>query len=208
LAINDGKGSGPMRRQIKEPRPSRWLVRENQMSKVVRWFSLASVTALSLIAASPATAKELQFQGGDEPFDGQPSVGMTMTGPDFEKPKRVTGFSITGWTWTCGQLTYPADLETAEIHNDPNPTVAKKGIKIKTNEKKDRYFKWTYELKGASGTVFERFFVLGGQHRKHPRVWRGKFKVQRQEGGIQYDICTTDMDDEDGFIRWEAKGIN
>ena len=78
-------------------------------------------------------------------------------------------------------------------------------VQLEKGKDKDRVFKWKYELKGTSGTVFERYQLWGGQHRKHAKVWRGKFKVRRQEVGDLENACFTNLDDKDGFIHWEAE---
>src|SRR4051812_1541628 len=76
-----------------------------------------------LLFAAPAAAgqKEFLFQGGGDPFDGQPTVGMSMTGRDPDRPQRVTEFAISNFDWDCGGNIgiVPAELQSLPISSNP-----------------------------------------------------------------------------------------
>jgi hypothetical protein len=156
-----------------------------------------------LVFPAPTAAKtkpktmELHFQGGGEPFGGNPPVGMSMTGPSFKHPRRVTGFTI-DVTYNCDGDLLPG-VETFPIRKMP---VA---ARIKRDKEKDlTYFSWSWEFV-QEGQTLMIFQLLGGQHRQDPRVWRGKAAIRLTEAGIQARLCPLEGVDADGFLHWEAR---
>jgi hypothetical protein len=139
---------------------------------------------------APAAAKELAFQGG-EPF-GAPPVGMTMTGKSFKKPKRVTGFSISG-EFECG---IPGDPLTLPIPQGTNG----KGIEIKKNKKYGTHFRWDY-TEGNFDAAYTYYELQGVQNSEHPREWIGVVVVFRRTGPADApNICFTAHE-----LTWEAE---
>jgi hypothetical protein len=162
---------------------------------------VATVVIGVLLVPAPAGAKELQFQGGTEPLGGNPPVGMTMVGKNVEHPTRVTGFSI--------EVTFcPGDTPETMVESVPlnrNPTATK----VNRNKKKDlTYFSWSWDLFGEyTGDWLESWQLVGGQHHKDPRVWRGKIRIRGvipAEGGVEF-ACPLEGADADGFVHWEAE---
>jgi len=146
--------------------------------------------------AKPKTM-ELLFQGGGEPFGGSPPVGMSMTGPSFKHPRRVTDFTI-DVTYNCdgdllpGTVTFPIKREPA-------------AARIKRDKEKDlTYFNWSWEYVEQGQTLIT-FQLVGGQHRKDPRVWRGKAAIRLTEAGIEARYCPIEGTDGEGFLQWEAR---
>jgi hypothetical protein len=155
-----------------------------------------------LLAPAPAGAKskaktmELLYQGGSGPFGGPP-VGMSMRGPSFRHPQRLTGFTISV-TYDCDGDLLPA-VETFPISKK------RAAAWIKTDKKQDlTYFNWTWTYV-AQGLALVNFQVVGGQHRKDPRVWGGKAAIRPTEAGIELAHCPLDGTDADGFLQWEAR---
>jgi hypothetical protein len=156
-----------------------------------------------LLFPAPAAAgntKEFLFQGGAEPFDGEPSVGMSMTGQELNEPRRVTGFSITGFNWECGGEggTVPARGMSLPISFNP------KAAKTKRNKEKDLYFAWSYEHIYEPGITLSSYQLVAGQHRKDHHWWVGKVRIRQSEGGIEFGYCKMEGADADGFLHWKA----
>jgi hypothetical protein len=157
------------------------------------------VGGLLLVGPAAANAKEFQFQGGSEPFGSNPPVGMTMTGKKAKHPKRLTGFAVEV-TYDCGAI--GTDTQTERIPIEHNPQDAK----IRRNKKKDlTFFDWSYDFIYRPGVTLESWQLVGGQHRKHPKVWRGKVRIRKSEGGIEFGYCALQGADDDGYVHWEAE---
>jgi hypothetical protein len=157
------------------------------------------VGGLLLVGPAAAKAKQFHFQGGTDPFESNPPVGMTMVGKKSKHPKRLTEFSIEA-TFDCGSGPGTVLVRLPIERNKP-------AAKIRRNKKKDlTYFKWSYDGKDAGGRIVESYQLVGGQHRKHPKVWRGKVRIRliSEQASIE-DACPMVGADEDGYVHWEAK---
>ena len=163
--------------------------------------SIAIAVAAGLLLLSAPAAfganQELLFQGGGEPFSGDPPVGMTMAGPSFEEPKRLLGFSAqTEWGAECDHEPYEFN---APVSLEP------KSAKTKRNDQGDLYFSWSYVAKSSRGSILYDYYVIAGQHRRDPHWWIGKFRVRLAEAGIESGYCRLAGADEDGFVHFKAK---
>jgi hypothetical protein len=155
------------------------------------------------LSPAPAVAKtapktmEFLFQGGDEPFEGTPPVGMSMTGTDFNKPTTVTGFAITGFNWECNGQSVPADVEEVPI-NRQSGTIGR-------NEEKDLYFEVHEQI--FRGPTLYTYHLWGGQHRKDPRWWLGRVRlVKSTPNGEDVINCVMEGDTaEAGAVLWKAR---
>ena len=165
-------------------------------------------TAVSAVLLLPASAvgKEFWFVGGDEPFSAEPLVVLSMMGPDFKHPRRVTDFVISGVEMDGG----PTGV--APLTPDPFSlpiSLNRLGAKTKRtqDEHKDLYFSWYYAATSSlfPGVIFYDYKLVGGQHRKHPNIWRGKIRLRFSESGLDYGYSLMVGADEDDFLHWEAK---
>jgi hypothetical protein len=158
---------------------------------------------LLFATAATANAKEFQFQGGSEPFGSNPPVGMTIEGKDYEHLKRLTGFTVEA-TFACqggsstNNVLMPLSLNLADTKI------------LKDKKKQLTYFDWSFENiynspYGGPPLTLSSYQLIGGQHRKHPEIWRGKVRIRRSEGGIELGYCPMEGANENGYVKWEAE---
>jgi hypothetical protein len=151
-----------------------------------------------LLLPAPAAAKEFLYQGGSEPFGKIPPNGIAMEGKSFQRPVKLTGFTIEV-TYDC-----PTGQDT-QVESFPITSNSKAAF-IKRNKKKEfNYFKWQYENKSSDGAVtLTSYQIAGVQLPKNPEVWVGEARIRKAEGGIEHGFCPLLGALPDGFVEWRA----